>query len=421
MEARKDFAQALRFYGRWRRRRRIARRLADGALAGWWDDIASFLLKRGNAWNTVRRVIAISKPFTVWAQSRGVHNASEISDELIARYLRSGQRPSAAQNCLRLLMVFLRQQGIVLKRKPESNPPRSVLIIEKYLEYLRRQRGTGAGTAELHRHYIESLLNAVGRHTAKRLRGLRGAEIQRFITSRAAALSRAGRKRLCAAIRSFLRFLFIGGYTAVDLASSVPVIPCFKLERLPKAISTEAIERILAAIDRSTPLGKRDYAMLLLLATYGIRAGQLCAIRLEDIDWRMNLLRIPGGKGGRDVLLPLRSAAGEAIVEYLKRGRPVGWPFREVFLRVRPPIGPLQGVLWNIIKPYARNAGVEIPSFGSHAWRHACATRMLAKGESLKTIRHVLGHQSIETTFIYTKVDLAALRQAALEWPEEVQ
>jgi site-specific recombinase XerD len=296
-----------------------------------------------------------------------------------------------------------------------------VAIIEEYLKYLRRQRGTSAITAERHRYYIESLLKAVGRHPAKRLRGLRGAEIQWFITSRAAALSHDGRKRLCAAIRSFLRFLFIGGYTAVDLASSVPVIPSFKLDRLSTAISTEAIERILAAIDRSTPLGKRNYAMLLLLATYGMRAGQLCALRLEDIDWRMNLLRIPGAKGGRDVLLPLRSAAGEAIVEYLKYGRPVGWPFREVFLRLSAPIGPLQAVLSNIIKPYARKAGVQIPSFGSHVWRHACATRMLAKGESLKTIRHVLGHQSIETTFIYTKVDLAALRQAALEWPEEVQ
>jgi site-specific recombinase XerD len=420
MKTRKDLAPALRFYSRWRKRRRIARGLADGALAGWWDDLASFLLKRGYAWDTVRRVIGISKTFEVWAQSLGVHNASAVSDDLIARYLRSGRRPKKSQKCLELLMGFLRQQEIVPKRKPESGPPRSMAIIDEYLEFLRHQRGTGAITAERHRHYIESFLNAVSRRTAKRLRGLTGAEIQRFITSRAAALSREGRKKLCAAIRSFLRFLFIGGYTAVDLASSVPIIPSFKLERLPRAISNEAIERILAAINRSTPVGKRDYAMLLLLATYGMRAGQLCALRLEDIDWRMNLLRIPGTKGGRNVLLPLRSAAGEAIVEYLKRGRPVGWPFREVFLRARSPIGPLR-VLSAIIKPYAQRAGVEIPSFGSHAWRHACATRMLAKGESLKTIRHILGHQSIETTFIYTKVDLEALRQAALEWLEEVQ
>ncbi len=421
MEGRKDLARALRVYDRWRERRRIARGLADGVLAGWWDDIASFLLERGHAWYTVRRVIEISKTFAVWAQSVGVRDASAISDDLVARYLRNGRRPKEGEKCLGLLMVFLRQRGIVPERKPESHPPGPLAIIKEYLEFLRDQRGTGASTAEQHRHHIESLLKALGTHKAKRLQGLSGAELQRFITRRAAGLSRGGRKVLCAAIRSFLRFLYIRGYTAVDLVSSVPVIPSFKLERLPTAIPTEAIERILAAIDRSTPVGKRDYAMLLLLATYGMRASQLCALRLEDIDWRLNLLRIPGAKGGRDVVLPLRSAPGEAIVEYLKRGRPVGWPFREVFLRVRAPIGPLQGVLSGIIRPYARKAGVEIPSFGSHAWRHACATRMLAKGESLKTIRDVLGHESIETTFIYTKVDLTALRQAALEWPEVVQ
>jgi integrase len=158
--------------------------------------------------------------------------------------------------------------------------------------------------------------------------------------------------------------------------------------------------------------------MLLVVATYGMRAGQLCALCLDDINWRRQVLRVPGAKGGRDVLLPLLPTVGEAIVDYLRNGRPAGWPFRQLFLRIRPPIGPLGRNLVNIIKPYARKAGVQLPSFGSHAWRHACATRMLTKGQSLKTIRHILGHRSIETTFIYTKVDVDALRQAALEWPE---
>lgn len=418
MEARKDFARALQVYGHWRRRRRTARGLANGILAGWWDELACFLLKQGHAWRTVRRVIEISKPFAVWAQSLGICGASAISDQLIARYLRDVRRLKEGSRCLGLLMVFLRERRIVPKRKPESRPPRPLAIIKEYLQFLRDHRGTVVSTAERHRRHIESLLEALGRCTAKGLRKLTGAELQMFITRRAAGLRRDGRKVMCAAIRSFLRFLYLRGYTSVDLVSAVPVIPCFKLERLPRAIATDTIERILDAVDRSSPAGRRDYAILLLLATYGMRAGQLCALRLEDIDWRKNLLRIPGAKGGRDVVMPLRSAVGEAIVDYLKRGRPVGWPFRQVFLRIPAPIGPLQGNLWGIIRLYARKAGVEIPSFGSHAWRHACATRMLASGESLKTIRDVLGHESIETTFIYTKVDLPTLRQAALEWPE---
>jgi len=421
MEARKDLARALKVYSRWRRRRRIARGLAEGVLAGWWDDLASFLLRQGHAWYTVRRVIEISKPFAVWLQSLGVRDASAISDDLVVRYLTHGRRLKEGGRCLGLLLMFLRERRIVPKRKPEARPPRPLAVINEYLDFLGDHRGTSITTAEKHQHHVESLLKELDMRTAKRLRGLTGAELQRFITRRAAGLSRSGRKVLCAAIRSFLRFLYIRGYTAVDLVSSVPVIPSFKLERLPMPISTEAIERILAAIDRPTAVGKRDYAMLLLLATYGMRAGQLCALRLEDLDWRLNRLRVPGAKGGRDVVLPLRPAVGEAIVDYLKRGRPVGWPFREVFLRTRAPIGPLQGGMTNIIKPYARKAGVEVPSFGSHAWRHACATRMLSKGESLKTIRDVLGHESIQTTFIYTKVDLPALRQAVLEWPEVTQ
>ena len=221
-----------------------------------------------------------------------------------------------------------------------------------------------------------------------------------------------------AAIRTFLRFLYMRGYTPLDLVCAVPVIPSFKLERLPTTISIADIQSILGAVDRTTAMGRRDYAMLLLLATYGLRAGQLRALRLEDIDWRAQVLRIPGAKGSEDHAYPLHSAVGEAIVDYLRDGRPIGYPFREVFLRVRAPVGPMCGALGYQIRRYANLAGVRAESLGSHAWRHACATRMLENGHSLKTIRHMLGHASMQTTFIYTKVNLGALREVALEWPE---
>jgi integrase len=156
--------------------------------------------------------------------------------------------------------------------------------------------------------------------------------------------------------------------------------------------------------------------MLLLLATYGIRAGQLCALRLDDIDWRRQTVRIRAAKGGRDTLLPLRPSVGEAIVEYLRNARPRS-SRRQLFLRVRAPIQALTGSVSTQIRPYALRAGVA-PPFGAHAWRHACASRLLAQGHPLKTIRDVLGHRSIESTFIYTKVDIGMLRQAALDWPE---
>jgi integrase len=377
--------------------------------------LAAFLVRRGHTWHSVRRVIEIAKPFAAHAEAVGVTNASELNEALVDRYLKVRQLRES-RTCLHRLMLFLCEQGIVKDTKGKIPVTKLTSpIVSEYRHFLEDHRGIGRKSSGQHQRYVESLLEVLGKDD---FQSLTGAEVQRFITDRAKGLSRAQRKMLCASIRSFLRFLYLRGYTPIDLRSAVPVIPSFKLERLPVAVSPETIEKILAAVDRSSPVGRRDYAMLLSIATYGMRAGQLCALRLDHVDWRRQVLRIPAAKGGRDVLLPLVSTVGEAIVDYLRGGRPVGWPFRQLFLRVRPPIGPLGGNLVNIIKPYARKAGVQLPSFGSHAWRHACATRMLKKGQSLKTIRHILGHSSIETTFIYTKVDIDALRQAALEWPE---
>jgi integrase/recombinase XerD len=139
-------------------------------------------------------------------------------------------------------------------------------------------------------------------------------------------------------------------------------------------------------------------------------------MRLDDIDWRNESIRVPASKGRGGTVLPLDPAVGEAILVYLRQDRPSGY-CREVFVRVRAPMGPLSGNLANIIRVYAAKAGLTGIPMGPHAWRHACATRMLAGGQGLKVIRDILGHRSIETTFIYTKVDVDALRQAALEWP----
>jgi integrase len=415
MDARKEIRRGWPVYVRWKRRKRIAPELRRGILSPHWDAVARTLLDRGYAWYTVRRVIEIAKPFAAYAEDQGARDAGGLSEALVESFLRIRPR-TESRGCLRLLLQVLHQHGLLPMRVPPAAQPCGLL--DEYVAFLQHHRGTSLRRAEQHRRYVASWLGSLSQGSVEGLQSLTGAAVQRFITARAATMSRGQRKALCAATRTLLRFLYLRGDTAVDLVSAVPVIPTFKLERLPTAIDTDTLERILAAVDRSTPVGRRDYAMLLLLATYGLRAGQLCALRLEDLDWRRQQLRIPGAKGGAAVVVPLRPAVGEALIDYLRHGRPVGWPCRQLFLRVRAPIGPLRGVLSNHIKPYVRKAGVTVPSSGAHAWRHACATRMLATGQSLKTIRHLLGHRSIETTFIYTKVDLGALRQAALEWPE---
>jgi site-specific recombinase XerD len=308
-------------------------------------------------------------------------------------------------------MRVLRQHGATPAVARVSAPQPAIL--ENYLHFLAEHRGIGTARIERHRVHVEAFLQSL--RDPNTCSGLDSQTVSRFITKRAPALGRAERKAMCAALRTFLRFLRFRGVLKQDLTTAVPVIPSFKLDRLPRVISWEDVQKILAAVDRSTPVGRRDYVLLLMLATYGIRCSQ--PLRLEDIDWRHNILRIRAAKGGRFTVLPLRPAVGEALVDYLRHGRPT-WPFREVFLRTRAPMGPLGRNLGNIIKWYARKAGLSVGSFGPHAWRHACATRMLAHGQPLKTIRDVLGHRTIETTFIYTKVDIEHLRQAALEWPE---
>lgn len=404
--------EALQRYFQWKQRKKIHRGLLQGLLAPYWDDLAASLLERRYTWYTVRRTIEIAKPFAVYAEGRGVRDATGFGDELVADYLREHPLREGPRS-LGFLMSFLRERGIVAE--VSSPKKRRRALVEQYESFLRDQRGLTAGRVQAHTAHVQAFLQTLGKNgSPSRIRHLNGARVSEFITDYAESRTRSQRKSMCTALRSFLRFLKIRGHLRSDLALCVPVIPSFKLDRVPAVIGREDIEKILAAVDRSTPQGRRDYAILITLASYGIRTRQLCSIRLDDIDWRHETLRVRGVKAGRDVMLPLLPSVGEAIVDYLRNGRP-DWPLREVFLRIRAPMGPLRFIV-GLIRPYAEAAGVE--RWNPHAWRHACATRMLESGQPLKTIRDVLGHRSIETTTIYTKVDIKMLRQAALEWPE---
>lgn len=395
-------------------------RLRACLLAPHWDDLIEAMRGRGYSRHVIYVTIHHALWFAEFAADRGIGEPRGLTDELVARYHDTRpQHPRMAREsrrCLGHVMAFLREQGILAAERASPTTARPALLGE-YLRFLADHRGIGVRRVDRHRVHVRAFLESFGSPATFTPAGLDAGAISRFVTAHAAALGRSERKSMCAALRTFLRFLRLRGSLTQDLTAAVPVIPSFKLDRLPRGIAWEDIQKILAVVDRSTPMGRRDYALLLVLATYGIRSGQLCALRLEDIDWRHDTLRVRAAKGGRDAVLPLRPVVGEALVDYLRHGRPA-WPVREVFLRIRAPRGPLQGNLTNIIKPYARLAGVTAPSFGAHAWRHACATRMLAQGHALKTIRDILGHRTIETTFIYTKVDIERLRHAALEWPE---
>jgi integrase len=168
-------------------------------------------------------------------------------------------------------------------------------------------------------------------------------------------------------------------------------------------------------------VGRRDYAIVQLLYTYGVRGGQVRTLRLEDIDWAQNQILFKASKQGKDSQLPLTAQVGESLLDYLQNSRPpTSYP--HVFLTCRAPYHPLphSSSLSAMVERHIRAAGIELPSKGAHAFRHCFATRMLHKGHSLKAVADVLGHRHLGTTFIYTKVEFNALKQVALEWPQEV-
>lgn len=224
-------------------------------------------------------------------------------------------------------------------------------------------------------------------------------------------------------IRGFLRYLCMRGLIDGALVDQVPKVRVYPGERLPTTWTPEAVESLLAAVDRASPIGKRDYAILLLATRLGLRAGDIREMRLDQLDWEQARIHVVQAKTGVPLELPLTEEVGEAIIDYLRHGRPPV-AHREVFLRQNAPFEPFgrNNNLHSIITSYRRKAGVELPALsrrGLHSLRHTLASRLLEAGVPLDTIAGTLGHLSPETTRLYLRINVNDLRRAALD-PEEV-
>jgi integrase/recombinase XerD len=305
----------------------------------------------------------------------------------------------------------------------EEAPPAPVYapLLEEWLGFLERHRGLTPGSLALYRRHIRRFLEHRGTDASKAgLKRLEVDDVRAYLRRACTGQSLSQRKAVVSTLRIFLRFSWSRGYLQRDLSLAVQGVPSFKHDRLPRGPRWEDALRLLDAPDRTTKLGRRNYAILQLLLTYGVRAQQICLLSLEDISWRTSALSFPPLKGGRLVEVPLMSAVGEAILAYLRCGRPPS-SSRRLFLSGRAPIAPLtRSAITSLVARAFAKTGVPSPHHGPHALRHAWATRMLAEGRPLKTIADLLGHRSLETTRIYTKVDVGQLRTVSLPWPEEV-
>lgn len=223
-------------------------------------------------------------------------------------------------------------------------------------------------------------------------------------------------------MRSFFKFCYLAGHTNEQLSLAIPVIHTYRLNTTPRDISKQAIDKVLEVIDRKTSIGKRDYAIILLLYHYGVRGVQVRRLQLTDINWTESIIHFPACKGGKPVAMPLVQEVGEAIFIYLQEARPITEEIN-VFMTSRAPYHPLthSSVLYNIASHYQKVAQVNLNHRGTHCYRHGFATRGLLQGYSLKSIADCLGHKDLQSTQIYTKVDACLLSDVALEIPGGVR
>jgi integrase/recombinase XerD len=315
-------------------------------------------------------------------------------------------------------LAYLRESGFLdsLPRQEIYQP-----LLDGYLQWMHHYQHASEGTLTVRSHSITQFLDWLGPEaTAEGLSRLTAERIEAFFLRYARSMGRSARRSMQSALRTLLRFCLHQGYIERPLDRAVPTLRTYKLATVPRGLSDPQAQQILRGINRNSPAGRRDYALLQLLYTYGVRGGQVRALRLEDIDWTQNQILFQAAKQGKDSRLPLTAPVGESLLDYLQNSRPPDSD-PHVFLTCRAPYHHLSHTaLSAIVERHIRAAGIELPSKGAHVFRHGFATRMLQKGHSLKAIADVLGHRHLSTTFIYTKVDFNALKQVALPWPQEV-
>jgi site-specific recombinase XerD len=336
--------------------------------------------------------------------------------EVAAYVERQHDKPYHRRDVRRALHVFLKHDPLDTLRARRPRPgawPLYAMHVPPYLDFVRRHRGRRTT------HQLEDCLDKFFGWLATRgvddLAAVAARDVRDFLGA-FPGRCRTTIATYASALRGFLRYAHMEGLVAVDLSSAVEIPALYHLSDPPDVVGTDIVERLLAGIDRTTNLGKRDYAMLLLAARYGLRPGDIRDLRFEDVRWRERRLVIVQSKNQRLLELPLSTDVEAALVDYIQH-RPA-CSARAIFVRHVPPIRPFvhKNNLWNIVARAVRVSGVQLGSKqrGMYVLRHALATRMLKSGVAIHTIKDVLGHASVDTTRRYTQVDLDALREAAL-------
>lgn len=397
--------------------------LHDGPDGHLLEGFAEELCEAGYAQITARRHIRAAEHLIYWIgrKSRTIAALDEkVIEEFVQhlnrcrclRYGRTHRRD--LRKGARLFLRYARFADLVTTRVEEQVIADPDLLVS-FCAWMREQRGTCDATLYNYNLHLRDLLRNLGEDPAK----FDAQKLRQFILDTSQRCGWAAAKKCTTAVRMFLRFLIADGQCAAGLEASVPVLAHWRLSSLPRYLQSDEVERVIASCDPGKPSGKRDRAILLLLARLGLRAGDIVQLRLGDLDWKGAGICVTG-KGRRQTLLPLTQEIGDAIASYIKDGRPPA-TVDSLFIRSRAPFRALANhcAISMIVAQAMRRAGVTCPSRGAaHVLRHSVASSMLRHGASLQEIAGVLRHRSIATTEIYAKVDVVALRQIAQAWPE---
>ena len=396
-------------------------RLQEGPLGDFIAGFAASLAEQYYAKETVKKKLRLVADLSRWLARRRLA-VGDLDERRVGRFARhrwsNGCGPSGAAATLHALLEHLREVGAVsVPAPPVADPSELARIARGFTAYLVRERGLTQATADNYVPFARRFLAERFGTGTIRPGQIKPVDISRFVLRHAQKLSPGRAKMMVTGLRSFFRYLLQHGKLEVDLAAAVPSVADWRRSTVPKYLSPAQVGRLLDVCVRSTSVGRRNYAVLLLLARLGLRAGEVVALELDDVDWRAGEIMVLG-KGLVHDRLPLPTDVGEALATYLRRDRPE-CPTRRLFVCMRAPRRGFAGstTVGTIVRWALDKAGLSPPFKGAHFLRHSLATSMLNGGASMAEIGQVLRHRAWATTEIYAKVDFANLRSLAQPWP----
>jgi site-specific recombinase XerD len=396
------------------------RRIHQGPLGPYVEGFANWLQEQHYSRSSGQTFVRAVANWSRWLHGRCV-TSEDIDAELLDRYFTYGVRAGTVgqddRRGLQKMLAWLQKTGVVPATSPAAPLGQYEIVRDDFEQYMLQQRGLSPTTLRLYLPYISQfLVERFGEGTI-RLETLVAQDVTGFVQRRSRIVGHSSVQHLVTALRAFLRYLRHTGRISIDLAACVPSVANWSFSTLPKSLLPGQVEQILDRCERATSIGRRDYAILLLLARLGLRAGEVAALTLDDIDWEQGHITVRS-KGGRWTRLPIPHDVGKAISDYLTNGRP-SCTDRRVFIRGHAPRTGFSAStsVSAVVRSALLGSGIESARKGAHLFRHSLATEMLRRDASLREIGEVLRHRSQDTTWLYAKVDLPSLERLALPWP----